>query len=272
MESMIFKVSEQINSRGFLEYIEIVRNGGMGGMKQKNGLLLCLLGLLTACNEASVDFSELVVRDGKQYLKFSNEPYSGNTTGAVVGTLKDGLWHGERLQYSPDTGNLISTSNYVNGRSHGTSLLYREDGALFKKWEYEAGSWVAEVGYSGGFVAYENQWQDGRLHGLSKQYHPFSETLWFVREFKEGKPVSDIVRTTGNGLTVGDSNVIMGLELPLKENYAHGKVVILDNPECFAEYENGVSKKVSASNAGFEKRLDCYRLIKKSLPVRFRKD
>ena len=234
-------------------------------------VILCLLGGISACGKPTIDFSELVTRDGKVYEKFSNTPYSGLTTGSVVGTLKNGLWDGERLAYSSGTGNLISSSNYVNGLEHGPSLLYRDDGRLFKKWEYNMGSWIRETGYDSGYVTYDIQWENGKKHGTHKQYHEYSDRLWYSRGFHEGIPVSNVLLTSGNGLELNDPHLIVNLEIPLKANYAHGKVVAVSNPECFSEYEDGVAVKVGGSYSDSGHKRFCADLIKRSIPIRFRK-
>lgn len=232
---------------------------------------ISLLGVLAACAQPTIDFSDLVTRDGKVFEKFSNTPYSGLTTGTVVGTLKDGLWDGERLAYSPSTGNLISAAKYVKGVQDGSSSLYNDDGGLFKKWEYTMGSRVRETGYNSGFVSYDIQWENGKQHGTHKRYHEYSDRLWYSRDFREGVPVSNVLLTNGNGLELNDPYLIVNLEIPLKANYAHGKVVAVSNPECFAEYEDGVAINVGGSYSDSSHKRFCANLIKRSIPIRFRK-
>lgn len=232
---------------------------------------LGLLGILSACTEPTVDFADLVTRDGKKFEKFSNTPYSGLTTGTVVGTLRDGLWNGERLAYSSTTGNLVSAANYINGVQDGSSLLYRDDGRLFKKWEYNMGSWVRETGYNNGYVTYDIQWRNGKKHGTHKQYHEYSERLWYSREFHQGLPVSNVLLTSGNGFEPADPYLIVNLEIPLKANYAHGKVVAVSNPECFAEYEDGLATKGGGSYSKPVEKRFCTYLIERSIPIQFRR-
>lgn len=232
---------------------------------------LGLLGMLSACTEPTVDFDDLVTRDGKKFEKFSNTPYSGLTTGTVVGTLRDGLWEGERLAYSATTGNLISAAHYVNGVQDGSSLLYRDDGRLFKKWEYTMGSWVRETGYNNGYVTYDIQWENGKKQGTHKQYHEYSDRLWYSREFREGIPVSNVLLTSGNGLELDDPYLIVNLEIPLKANYAHGKVVAVSNPQCFAEYADGVAKMAGGAYSEPGEKRFCAHLIERSIPIQFRK-
>lgn len=133
------------------------------------------------------------------------------------------------------------------------------------------GSWVRETCYNNGYVAYDIQWENGKRHGIHKQYHEYSDRLWYSRQFREGIPVSNVVLTSGNGLELDDPHLIMNLEIPLKVNYAHGKVVALSNPECFAEYEDGVAVKVGGSYSDSGHKCFCADLIKRSIPIRFRK-
>lgn len=232
---------------------------------------LSLLGLLSACAEPRVDFDDLVRRDGKIFQKFSNTPYSGLTTGTVVGTLKDGLWDGQRLEYSSTTGNLLEEANYVMGVHDGPYLLYRDNGILLTKWEYTMGSKVRETGYNNGHLTYDTQWENGKQHGTHKQYHEYSDRLWYSRDFREGIPVSNVLLTSGNGAKLNDPHLIVNLEIPLKANYAHGKVVAVSNPECFAEYEDGVAIKVGGSYSDSGHQRFCSNLIKRSVPIQFRK-
>jgi antitoxin component YwqK of YwqJK toxin-antitoxin module len=232
---------------------------------------LGLLGILAACAEPTVDYADLVTRDGKMFEKFSNTPYSGLTTGTVVGTLRDGLWDGERLKYSATTGNLMGVTNYVNGVQNGSSLFYSDDGILLKKWEYTMGSWVRETGYNNGYVTYDIEWQNGEKHGTHKQYHAYSDQLWYSREFSEGIPASNVLLTSGNGLELDDPSLIVNLEIPLKANYAHGKVVAVSNPQCFAEYADGVAKMAGGAYSKPDEKRFCAHLIERSIPIQFRK-
>ena len=43
----------------------------------------------------SIDFKDLVERDGLWYEKFSNEPFTGKVTGIKQGSFKDGKRNGE---------------------------------------------------------------------------------------------------------------------------------------------------------------------------------
>ena len=52
----------------------------------------CLAIAAFACPVWSETIDDLVERNGKYYLKFSDEVFSGKVEGKVQGTLKDGLW------------------------------------------------------------------------------------------------------------------------------------------------------------------------------------
>ena len=55
----------------------------------------------------TTDYSELVVRDGIHYKKFTQEPFTGQTKGVLEGFIENGVIHGEYEFYRDDgTGKL----------------------------------------------------------------------------------------------------------------------------------------------------------------------
>ena len=47
----------------------------------------------------TIEFGDLVERDGLYYEKFANVPFTGKVTGLVKGFLDDGVWDGPWVQY-----------------------------------------------------------------------------------------------------------------------------------------------------------------------------
>ncbi len=99
--------------------------------------LLIIFNLLLTSISASdtIDYNDLVYRDGLNYKKFSNEPYTGKVTGIMQGKMKKGKEVGEWLEYHSN-GRLKSKSNYKNGKLHGKYISYWENGMLRNKGEY----------------------------------------------------------------------------------------------------------------------------------------
>ena len=68
--------------------------------------------LLTSVSwSKDVDWNDLIKRDGLWYEKFTNEPFTGNSTGLKQGKVKDGKKDGERLKYY-DNGQLKEKGKY----------------------------------------------------------------------------------------------------------------------------------------------------------------
>ncbi len=80
----------------------------------------------------SIDYNDLVHRDGLYYDKFTDEPFTGYVSGNHYnGHLKDGKFEGEWLFFY-DNGQLYWRCNYKDGKKVGRHYSYREDGKLEK--------------------------------------------------------------------------------------------------------------------------------------------
>ena len=103
---------------------------------------------LTSSVGWSLEYKDLVKRDGVHYKKFSDVPFSGKTTGQTQGSFKNGKKDGSWIGYY-DNGQLWYKENYKNGKKDGFWIEYWDDGQLMYKGNHKngkkEGSWV---GYS----------------------------------------------------------------------------------------------------------------------------
>ena len=91
-----------------------------------------------------VDYKDLIWRDGLYYEKFSNEPFTGTSTGMTQGKIINGKEVGEWLVYD-ENGQLWNKSNYKDGKLHGECLWYNENGQLEKTEIYKDGKLIKTI-------------------------------------------------------------------------------------------------------------------------------
>ena len=60
-------------------------------------LTFCLMIVVFASPVLIQTIDDFVERDGKYYLKFTDEGFSGQVGGKIQGTLRDGIWDGEYI-------------------------------------------------------------------------------------------------------------------------------------------------------------------------------
>ena len=100
-------------------------------------LPLCLLLPITTFGETMDD---LVKRDGLYYKEFTDVPFTGKTTGATQGTIRNGKREGIWVEYH-DNGQLRSKGTLKDGKWDGPWVLYYENGQLWFKGTYKDGKW-----------------------------------------------------------------------------------------------------------------------------------
>ena len=150
-------------------------------MSNSKAILLSLfLIFLSACSESTIDRDELVERDGVFYEKFSNKPYSGNTTGRTIGKIAEGNYEGEVLTYH-ENGQLESQQVVVRGVREGEFRGFDEEGnlelvTLVANGELNGEARFYEEGELSEVITYKN----GVRHGL---YENFSE----VSSYRKGR-------------------------------------------------------------------------------------
>ena len=124
---------------------------------------------LTSSVGWSLEYKDLVYRDGLYYKKFTEVPFTGEITGKKTGSLRNGKQDGSWTSYHTN-GQLDSKGNYKNGMVVGSFISYHDNGQLMTKGEFKNGK------SDGSWVGYK---QDG--------------TLWkeFTGTFKNGKRIAD---------------------------------------------------------------------------------
>ena len=109
-------------------------------------LLIIFTLLLTSFSwSKDVDYNDLVKRNGLYYEKFTNEPFTGKTTGRIQKNYINGKFEGEWLEYY-DNGQLKIKRNYKDGILEGESLWYHKNGQLESKGNFKddekEGEWL----------------------------------------------------------------------------------------------------------------------------------
>lgn len=117
----------------------------------------------------SLDYKDLVQRDGLFYEKFTDVPFTGEITGEEKGSFKNGKKEGFFFKYYKN-GQLWSKGNFKNNKKEGSWIVYFNNGQIFSKGKYKNGR--AE-GY---WVMYE---KDGTIVDS------------MTRTWKNGYPISD---------------------------------------------------------------------------------
>ena len=100
---------------------------------------------LTSSVGWSLEYKDLVERDGIYYKKFSDVPFTGKTTGKVQGTFKNGKLEGSFVLYH-DNGQLFYKGDYRNGEKDGSWITYHDNAQLCNKGGFwlgkKEGTWV----------------------------------------------------------------------------------------------------------------------------------
>ena len=104
-----------------------------------------------------LSINDLVEKDGLYYEKNSDDPFSGEVTGNIVGKFKNGKPEGEWVEYY-ENGELLSKGNYINGELDGEFLYNFEDGQLREKGNVKNGKWEGE---------YLEYYEKGQLKSVS---------------------------------------------------------------------------------------------------------
>ena len=111
----------------------------------KHLLIIFTLLLSSFSWSKDVDYNDLVKRNGLYYEKFTNEPFTGKTTGRIQKNYINGKFEGEWLEYY-DNGQLKIKRNYKDGILEGESLWYHKNGQLESKGNFKddekEGEWL----------------------------------------------------------------------------------------------------------------------------------
>jgi hypothetical protein len=109
-----------------------------------------LLTLLFPSLAFGVTMDDLVKRDGIQYKKFSDVPFTGKTTGKTQGSFRNGKKDGPWVTYYPN-GQLGSKGTYKDGKKEGLWVSYWDSGDLQSKGTYKDGKRDGPWVYTGVF-------------------------------------------------------------------------------------------------------------------------
>ena len=93
---------------------------------------------LTSSIGWSLDYKDLVQRDGLFYKKFTDVPFTGQVTGEEKGLLKNGKKEGSFFKYYKN-GQLWSKGNFQNNKKEGSWIVYFNNGQKFSKGKYKNG-------------------------------------------------------------------------------------------------------------------------------------
>jgi hypothetical protein len=85
-----------------------------------------------------VDIKDLVKRHGLWYEKFTNEPFTGKTTGRIQNNYKNGKLNGESCEYY-ENGQLMNKKNYKDGELDGEQTTHYENGQVRIKSNFKDG-------------------------------------------------------------------------------------------------------------------------------------
>lgn len=99
--------------------------------------------------------------------------------------LQDGVMHGlYRTWY--DNGQLCEESTYVEGKEHGETKQYDEDGVQIGSYVMNYGTGV-DLWYSApGILAEEREYRDGKWHGYERWWTDDNQTLCEESHFWNG--------------------------------------------------------------------------------------
>ena len=141
----------------------------------------------------TINFYDLVKKEGLYYEKSTNIPFTGNVFGTSVGRIIKGKKVGEWLFYRDEDGELKAKYYYKEGRVEGEYSLYWFNGQLMSKGSFK------DTKREGQFLSYQENgklfskqnYKDGKLEG---------EQLWYDEDgqlkkteiYKDGKLIETI--------------------------------------------------------------------------------
>ena len=100
----------------------------------------------------TLKFLDLVERDGLDYQKFSDVPFTGKLTGEVNGSFKDGKMVGLWVMYHGN-GRLSFKGKYKDGKEEGPFVTYHYNGGLHYRGTYKDGKQI------GPYIEYDKRGQ-----------------------------------------------------------------------------------------------------------------
>ena len=142
-------------------------------------LLIIFSLLLTSVSwSKDVDYNDLVKRNGLYYEKFTNEPFTGKTTGRIQKNYINGKFEGEWLEYY-ENGQLKIKRNYKDDKLEGESLWYHKNGQLESKGNFKddkkEGEWLHYR--SNGKLWRKYYYKDGKKDGNWTWYDTYGNLI-----------------------------------------------------------------------------------------------
>jgi antitoxin component YwqK of YwqJK toxin-antitoxin module len=120
-------------------------------MKRLLTTLVILMGMFApslAVGEERVKYGDLVERGGIFYKKFTDEPFTGKTTGRKQITFRRGKSEGPYVSYH-ENGQLLEKGSYKDGKPEGPWVSYWDNGQFRSKGNYKDGKkegpWIQEI-------------------------------------------------------------------------------------------------------------------------------
>ena len=157
---------------------------------------------LTSSVGWSLEFKDLVYRDGLYYKKFTEVPFTGKITGKTIGSFKNGKEDGSWVYYH-DNGQLDSKGDYKNGNGDGFWIGYYENGQLKSKGNWKNGkkdgSWFNY--YQNGQLDSKGDYKNGKKEGSWVSYYTNGQ-LDYKGEYKNGKQEGSWVWYDENGTII----------------------------------------------------------------------
>ena len=136
----------------------------------------------------------LVMREGVLFSQFSNKPFSGEISGKIQATIRDGLWSGQYLQFW-ENGQLRVKRFYTKNTAIGPYEVLSQNGVLQDKGFFKDGipEGLRETYHSNGKLASKSLFKDGIEDGIFETYY---ETGQFKSKsfFKDGV-INGVVET-----------------------------------------------------------------------------
>jgi hypothetical protein len=138
-------------------------------MKRLLTTLVILTGLFSpslAVAGEGVKFDDLVKREGLYYKKFTDEPFTGKTTGRMQITFRWGKRHGPYVWYH-ENGQLGGKGTFKDGEREGPWVDYHENGQLSWKGAYKDGELEGPrvLYHENGQLEGKGTHKDGELEG-----------------------------------------------------------------------------------------------------------
>jgi uncharacterized protein len=135
-----------------------------------------------------MDFNELVLIDGLYFKKFTEIPFTGQTTGQIQGLFKNGTLDGLYIEYY-DNGRVKKKGSYKNNNEDGKWLYYDVNGKLEKEYKFENGYHIYQDTKKDEHETYIGEFADGRKHGKGTLTYIDDGVEWqkYKGEFKWGE-------------------------------------------------------------------------------------